>query len=179
MAALFQNPIPKLRNGDHLSRPEFERRYWPMTEVKKAELIEGIVYMPERVPVTTHGEPHASLCGWLVNYCLKIPELRAANSSSCRLDDRNEFQPDLLVLLSNSHGGTAIVDEDDFVLGARFCRRNCLQRVKYRTPREERSLSTQWRERISRAANRGPSRKLVLAAKRQLHSQATRFQQRS
>lgn len=37
--------IPPLENGDRLIRPEFERRYNAMPDVKKAELIEGIVYM--------------------------------------------------------------------------------------------------------------------------------------
>jgi hypothetical protein len=36
--------IPPLEHGDHLSREEFERRYEAMPEVKKAELIEGMVW---------------------------------------------------------------------------------------------------------------------------------------
>jgi hypothetical protein len=34
-----------LENGDHLSAAEFLRRYEAMPEVKKAGLINGIVYM--------------------------------------------------------------------------------------------------------------------------------------
>ncbi|CAD5942370.1 hypothetical protein PCC9214_02009 [Planktothrix tepida] len=34
-----------LENGDQLTRIEFERRYATMSDIKKAELIEGIVYM--------------------------------------------------------------------------------------------------------------------------------------
>ena len=41
--------IPLLENGDRLTRPEFEGRYAAMPQVKKAELIEGIVYMPSPV----------------------------------------------------------------------------------------------------------------------------------
>ena len=37
---------PVLEPGDRLSRQEFERRYARMPQVKKAELIEGIVYIP-------------------------------------------------------------------------------------------------------------------------------------
>ena len=36
--------IPRLENGDKLTRREFERRYNAMPNLKKAELIEGIVY---------------------------------------------------------------------------------------------------------------------------------------
>ncbi len=37
---------PPLENGDRLTRSEFERRYEAMPNVKTAELIEGVVYMP-------------------------------------------------------------------------------------------------------------------------------------
>lgn len=45
--------IPFLHNGDHLTREEFERRYEAMPDVKKVELIEGIVYMPSECPSLT------------------------------------------------------------------------------------------------------------------------------
>ncbi len=35
-----------LNAGDRLSRAEFERRYQLHPEIKKAELVEGNVYMP-------------------------------------------------------------------------------------------------------------------------------------
>ncbi|MCB0127791.1 MAG: hypothetical protein KDE58_36250, partial [Caldilineaceae bacterium] len=38
--------IPPLQPGDFLTRAEFERRYHNHPDLKKAELIEGIVYMP-------------------------------------------------------------------------------------------------------------------------------------
>ena len=37
--------VPPLENGDRLTRAEFERRYDAMPDLKKAELIEGVVYM--------------------------------------------------------------------------------------------------------------------------------------
>lgn len=36
--------IPPLESGDHLTRHEFERRYEAMPNVKKAELLEEVVY---------------------------------------------------------------------------------------------------------------------------------------
>jgi hypothetical protein len=36
--------VPYLESGDRLTRQEFERRYTAMPNLKKAELIEGIVY---------------------------------------------------------------------------------------------------------------------------------------
>ena len=50
-----QRKIPPLENGDHLTRPEFERRYSAMPHLKKAELIEGVVYVPSPVRYEGHG----------------------------------------------------------------------------------------------------------------------------
>jgi len=36
---------PRLCTGDRLTRAEFERRYSARPDVKKAELIEGVVYI--------------------------------------------------------------------------------------------------------------------------------------
>jgi hypothetical protein len=40
-----EDGIPPLEAGDRLSRAEFERRYEAMPNLKKAELIEGVVYV--------------------------------------------------------------------------------------------------------------------------------------
>ena len=41
--------ILPLENGDRLSRHEFERRHTASPDVKKAELIEGVVYIASSV----------------------------------------------------------------------------------------------------------------------------------
>ena len=57
--------IPPLENGDRLTRAEFERRYEAMPNLKKAELIEGEVYMPSPVLSRRHSHPHSRLvAGW-------------------------------------------------------------------------------------------------------------------
>jgi hypothetical protein len=55
--------IPPLENGDRLTRPEFERRYQAMTQLKKAELIAGVVYMASPVRIKNHGDKNALLSG--------------------------------------------------------------------------------------------------------------------
>ena len=50
---------PKLEAGDRLTRAEFERRYLAMSGKDKAELIEGIVYMPSPVHHKRHSQPHS------------------------------------------------------------------------------------------------------------------------
>lgn len=50
-----QKLLPPLENGDRLNRSEFERRYHAMPHVKKAELIEGVVYMAAALRFRSHG----------------------------------------------------------------------------------------------------------------------------
>lgn len=109
--------IPLLQAGDHLSRAEFERRYAAMPGVKKAELIEGIVYMPSPVYVQ-HGEPHANVMGWLFSYKLATPGVRLADNTSVRLDFDNEVQPDAILFRDAEHGGQCRVSVEGFVAGS-------------------------------------------------------------
>jgi Uma2 family endonuclease len=105
-------------NGDRLTRAEFERRYSAMPQVKKAELIDGIVYMPSPVRFRSHGHPHLSLSAWIATYASKTPGLNDfGDNATTRLDEHNEFQPDVLLMLPKRVGGLAVVDEDDYVSG--------------------------------------------------------------
>lgn len=109
--------IPPLENGDHLTRAEFERRYELMPSIKKAELIEGIVYMPSPVRAT-HSEAHAHVLGWLAVYCAATPPVRLGDNAMVRLDVDNEVQPDALLRLDPTHGGRSRISEDDYIEGA-------------------------------------------------------------
>lgn len=111
-------PIPPLEAGDRLSRAEFERRYEAMPQVKKAELIEGIVYMPAAVRLRHHGLPHSRLMTWLGNYEVATPHLLIADNASIRLDLDNEPQPDALLIIDPGCGGQATISEDDYVENA-------------------------------------------------------------
>ena len=50
-----------LESGDQLTQPEFERRYKAMSHLKKAELIEGVVYVPAALRFRSHAEPHGTI----------------------------------------------------------------------------------------------------------------------
>lgn len=86
--------ISNLQVGDHLPRNEFERRYEAMAEVKKAELIDGVVYVPSPVCNDGHAVPHVKLIGRLVAYEAHTPGVQAADNSTVRLDWDNEPQRD-------------------------------------------------------------------------------------
>ena len=53
-----------LENGDRLTRAEFERSYDAMPNLRKAELIEGIVQMPSPIRVE-HMEADLVVLTWL------------------------------------------------------------------------------------------------------------------
>src|SRR5205807_1856754 len=65
--------VPPLENGDRLTRAEFELRYSAMPELKKAELVEGVVHMPSPVRFEQHGEQHVDLVGWVAVYRVHTP----------------------------------------------------------------------------------------------------------
>jgi Uma2 family endonuclease len=107
-----------LENGDRLSREEFERRFEAMPELKKAELIEGVVYVPSPVRIRRHGIPHFNLIGWLAAYQVVTPGILGGDNASIRLDLDNEPQPDAFLCLDAAYGGTARIDAEDYLASA-------------------------------------------------------------
>lgn len=110
--------LPPLENGDRLTRSDFERRYEAMPHVKKAELIEGIVYMPSPVRVRSHGKPHGQMMSWVGVYCAATPGVDFADNTTLRLDLDNEPQPDAMLWIDAAAGGRAHVSDDDYLQGS-------------------------------------------------------------
>ena len=108
----------ELEAGDHLTRAEFEQRYARQTDVKKAELIEGVVYMPSPVRLRSHAVPHAQLGAWIGTYQAATPGTAAADNATMRLDADNQPQPDVLLYVLPEHGGRVRISEDDYLEGA-------------------------------------------------------------
>ena len=111
------HPLP-LENGDRLTRRKFEQRYAARTDLKKAELIEGVVSISSPVHFAGHGEPHLAILTWLGTYCAFTPGVRAADNATIRLDLDNEPQPDALLRIEPEAGGHSHLSEDDYVEGA-------------------------------------------------------------
>ncbi|MEW6211655.1 MAG: Uma2 family endonuclease [Acidobacteriota bacterium] len=110
--------LPPLENGDRLTRLEFERRYDAMSHLKKAELIEGVVYMPSPVRVKSHGKPHGQIMTWIGAYCAATPNVDFADNSTLRLDPDNEPQPDATLWINEAAGGRARISDDDYLEGS-------------------------------------------------------------
>ncbi len=107
--------IPTLENGDRLTRHEFERRYEAMPHFKKAELIEGVVYVASPLRYRRHGKPHECIMAWLGLYCSATPGVELADNFTVRLDLDNEPQPEALLRIDEELGGQSYITEDEYV----------------------------------------------------------------
>ena len=110
--------IPPLRNGDRLTVEEFHRRYEAMPEVKKAELINGIVYMASPVRLDQHGEPDGLIQTWLGHYSIATPGVKHAVNATVRLGPDDVPQPDGLLRITPECGGQAQLDAKGYLRGA-------------------------------------------------------------
>jgi Uma2 family endonuclease len=115
---ILSGAVPALENGDRLTRAEFERRYEAMPLLKKAELIEGVVYVPSPVRHRQHGAPHAHLISLLGQYAANTPGVEVGDNSSVRLDLDNEPQPDALLFIDPACGGQVRISDDGIIEGA-------------------------------------------------------------
>ena len=110
--------IAPLKDGDRLTRDEFERRYLAMPDLKKAELIEGVVHVSSPVRHRSHGRQHLHLGFWLCAYEGGTPGVEAGDNSTVRLDLHNVPQPDCLLFVQPEHGGRVRISEDGYIEGA-------------------------------------------------------------
>ena len=115
MATRTEAPI-FLEPGDHLTREEFHRRYLANPHIKKAELIEGVVYVPSPVRLTHHARPHGYVMAWLGFYVSLAPDVILADNTTVYMDDGVEVQPDAL-LWRPTLGGPRLTD-DGYLDGA-------------------------------------------------------------
>ncbi|HEY5312410.1 MAG TPA: Uma2 family endonuclease [Pirellulales bacterium] len=108
--------VPPLESGDCLGREEFERRYQAMPGLRKAELIDGVVFVGS--PVShAHGTAEARVSLWLGTYATQTPRVECATNTTVRLDAFNEVQPDALLRLA-AGGQSRIEGENQFLEGA-------------------------------------------------------------
>jgi Uma2 family endonuclease len=95
-----QLAVPLLLNADHLSVPEFERRYEAMQDDRKVELIEGIAITSP--PISgDHGKANSLLNRLLGHYAAATPDLAVYVNTSVRLDGSNEYQPDVILRIES------------------------------------------------------------------------------
>jgi Uma2 family endonuclease len=111
-----QAQVPPLERGDSLGAVEFLRRYEAMPDVKKAELIEGIVYMGSPVR-RAHAAPDNLIQTWLGFYSIRTPGTEAAGNATVRLGPKNVPQPDALLWILPECGGRTRLDPKGYFWG--------------------------------------------------------------
>jgi Uma2 family endonuclease len=109
---------PILESGDRLTRAEFHRRYCARPDIKKAELVEGVVYVASPVRQDGHGSEHAIVLLWLGTYAARHPGLDVGDNSTVFLDAENEVQPDAFLFWRSGTPFGARLTADGYVEGA-------------------------------------------------------------
>jgi Uma2 family endonuclease len=88
-----------------------------MPELKKAELVEGVVYVYP-VNFEWHSGPDFGLIAWLGYYQWHTPGIGGGSNATVILDDWNEPQPDACMLIRPERGGQGRFTSEGYLVGA-------------------------------------------------------------
>jgi hypothetical protein len=102
MATVAQE-TPLLIPGDNLSRDDFLRIWEMRSDVKHAELIGGVVFMPSPTS-TEHGDCESDVGTWVGYYRTYTPGCASGHNTSCFLLE-DLPQPDLNLRILPEYGG--------------------------------------------------------------------------
>ncbi len=123
------SPAPPLMRGDRLTRDEFLRRWEEHPEIKFAELIGGIVYMPSPTS-REHGVREFLASTWLGAYHAQTPGTEGGNNATVIMDDDSP-QPDVFLRILPEHGGQS-TDTGKFIGGGpEFITEICVSTAAY------------------------------------------------
>lgn len=125
------DPVPRLRDGDRLSVPEFLRRYAADPVVLSAELIQGVVYINRKrelpngkgievTPISAegHAEPDNAIQGLFCVYSAHTPGTRATSAATVLLPGASAaLEPDGTLRVLADRGGRARVGDDGWLHG--------------------------------------------------------------
>ena len=105
----LSNDVPLLHPGDHLSQPEFHRRYeaYPDSSAK-FELIGGVVYMMSPAGYE-HGRGDYKLSGLIFQYERATPGVEGAQNTTIILSKNSEPQPDNVLMIRREYGGNVVI----------------------------------------------------------------------
>lgn len=122
MSSVLEQPSPSavrslpLRNGDVLDQSTFHARYLAMPKGFRAELIGGVVHVPSTV-TNWHAIYHYAVVGWLFHYQAHTPGVQGSDNGTVILNEENEPQPDAILRVDESCGGTSHVSVAGYVFG--------------------------------------------------------------
>ena len=96
--------VPPLVEGERLDQPEFHRRYEAMPPGTRAELIDGVVYMPSPVGIE-HGESSGDVVTWLDHYKVRTPGVQVLRWRHGDPRSKERAQPDASLRILPEYGG--------------------------------------------------------------------------
>jgi len=109
--------LPMLEPGDNLDQKTFHARYEAMPQGVRAELIEGVVYLPSPLK-NPHGRGHSRVMHWLVSYQATTPGTDVVDNASTILSEESEPQPDGSLYILPEYGGQTHEDDEEYLVGA-------------------------------------------------------------
>jgi hypothetical protein len=101
--------LPPLVEGQRLDQAEFHRLYEAMPPGTRAELIDGVVFMPSPVG-PEHGQAQVAALVWLSYYEENTPGVQVLDNTSVALGPRSEPQPDAQLRILPECGGRTQTD---------------------------------------------------------------------
>ncbi len=110
MAATTHAHVP-LESGDRLTREEFHRRCCARPDIKKANLVEGVVYVASPARFVQHDRPNGIVVMWIEVYAAATPGVEAGVAATIILSETSEVQPDGLLFWVEPPGNARINDE--------------------------------------------------------------------
>ena len=107
--------VPLLQRDDQLTPDEFLDRWDAMPNLKFAELIDGVVYLPSPLgPV--HAEGDGLVAVWTGTYAAATPGCRMLSNGSWRISSTSVPQPDVALCIRPEYGGQSR-DQTNHVVG--------------------------------------------------------------
>jgi len=105
--SIAERALPPLRPGQRLTLREFLRRWQAMPELKFAELIDRVVYLPS--PLTSdHGRNESRLVFWLASYVVHTPACDTGSQATW-LMLQSAPQPDTYLWILPEYGGQSTI----------------------------------------------------------------------
>jgi Uma2 family endonuclease len=114
MRLVYAQPLP-FEAGDRMCRDEFLSRWEETPDLKRAELIDGVVYLPSPVSVE-HGDKEILLLLWAGTYASRLGSVQALSNTTWMMEDSSP-QPDVALRIRPEFGGQSR-NVDKFAGGA-------------------------------------------------------------
>ena len=106
----------RLGEGQRIDQPTFHERYEGMPPGTRAELIEGVVFIPSPVGYE-HSDSHIPALVWLEHYARRTSGVQVLDNATVILNRSNEPQPDAMLRIRPEYGGRT-KNEGRYLAGA-------------------------------------------------------------